>query len=543
MSIIKKINIKNFLGLEELGLDCSKINLIKGPKGSGKSSIIEAIEKTFTNKNRRTEVVRHGEDEATLYLELDNGLEIDRKIRNEKADYLKVRKENESVPSTEKFLRSLINGDIFRPLDWVNMSIKDQTKSILGMLEIDWSQDDILNWFGDIPSNVDYTEHILQILKAIEIKYFNEREEINRRIKELKIQMKNILDELPAEYDGETWRNVKVQEYYSEVSKAQEINNLIEKAKSLQEGFENKVQAIKEGTENSISKVELKYRELESDIKDIVDLSKNKIEKAKEVISSVGEKQSNIKTKLEIEEEKEIQVIKEKYRNLVIDKVKEVEKEAEEQKELIQIQEQKIAAKESELLGLDDKKQFEIQAVKKECENQIELVKAKIGEASQYLNSHEPIDITELQHKADKVAEMQSYLRQWDMYIDIRDNKLSPKQQLGELLTVKISKARKLPQELLAIANMPIEGISVDGEGLIRINGILIDGLSDGEKLELAMKIAKAQAGELKVICVDKFESLNPAAQDKILNEMQDDEYQYFITSTMSDEFEIEKRD
>lgn len=539
---ISRLSIKNFLGLEELGLDCSKINLITGPKGSGKSSIIEAIEKTFTNKSRRTEVVRHGESEATLYLELDNGLEIDRKLRTDKADYLKVRKENEAVPSTEKFLRSLINGDIFRPLDWVNMSIKDQTKSILGMLEIDWSQDDILNWFGDIPSNVDYTEHILQILKAIEIKYFNEREEINRKIKELKIQMKNILDELPVEYDGETWRSVKVQEYYSEVSKAQEINNLIEKAKSLQEGFENKVQAIKESTENSISKVELKYRELESDIKDIVDLSKNKIEKAKEVISNVGEKQSNIRTKLEIEEEKELQAIKEKYRTLVIDKVKEVEKEAEEQKELIQIQEQKIAAKESELLGLDDKKQLEIQGVKKECENQIELVKANIGEASQYLNSHEPIDITELQHKANKVVEMQSYLRQWDMYIDIRDNKLSPKQQLSEVLTVKISKARKLPQELLAIANMPIEGISVDGEGLIRINGTLIDGLSDGEKLELAMRIAKAQAGELKVICLDKFESLNPAAQEKILSEMQEDEYQYFITSTMSDEFGIEKR-
>src|SRR3712207_3755150 len=128
MSKIKKLNIKNFLGLEELGLDCSKVNLIKGPKGSGKSSIIEAIEKTFTNKNRRTEVVRHGADEATLLIELDNGLEVDRRIRTEKSDYLKCRKEDEAVPSTEKFLRGLINGDIFRPLDWVNMSAKQQTK-------------------------------------------------------------------------------------------------------------------------------------------------------------------------------------------------------------------------------------------------------------------------------------------------------------------------------------------------------------------------------------------------------------------------------
>lgn len=125
--------------------------------------------------------------------------------------------------------------------------------------------------------------------------------------------------------------------------------------------------------------------------------------------------------------------------------------------------------------------------------------------------------------------------------VDIRDNKLATKERYSNDLTAKIDKARELPGELLKTAKMPIEGISVDAEGLIRINNTLIDGLSDGEKLELAMRIAKAQAGELKVICLDKFESLNPKAQKKLLEEMSNDEYQYFVTSTMADEFEIEK--
>ncbi len=125
--------------------------------------------------------------------------------------------------------------------------------------------------------------------------------------------------------------------------------------------------------------------------------------------------------------------------------------------------------------------------------------------------------------------------------VDIRDNKLAAKERYSNDLTARIDKARELPGELLKTAKMPIDGISVDSEGLIRINNTLIDGLSDGEKLELAMRIAKAQAGELKVICLDKFESLNPKAQTKLLQEMSNDEYQYFITSTMSDEFEIEK--
>lgn len=563
MSIIKRLSIKNFLGLEELGLDCSKVNLIKGPKASGKSSIIEAIEKTFTNKNRRTEVIKHGAEEATLLVELDDGLEVDRRIRDEKGDYLKCRKENEAVPSTEKFLRSLINGDIFRPVDWVNMGIKEQTKSILAMLEIGWSMEDIESWFGEAPTNIDFNQHILQILKSIEVKYFKDREEVNREIKELKTQIKVILAELPAEYDGELWRNKKVQEYYSKVTEAQKINNWINEAKKLQENFDEKVNSIKANGENDKSRVAFKFRSLREDIKDIIDLSKSKIEKAKSIIEGLDTTfetglralevdVKNAKSDLDIELQAKIQEIREQYaeRLSLVDKKFNEDKEKlkvqlentkEESKNIISINDNKIASKEQELLGLDELEKAELKAVDEKSNTEIEKEQLRVGKAAEYLKNNELVDIEPLQNEADEVAEMQSYLRQWDMMLNIRDGKLADKERYSNDLTAKIDKARELPGELLKIAKMPIEGISVDSEGLIRINNTLIDGLSDGEKLELAMRIAKAQAGELKVICLDKFESLNPAAQAKLLAEISVDEFQYFITSTMADEFEIEK--
>lgn len=563
MSKIKKLNIKNFLGLEELGLDCSKINLIKGPKGSGKSSIIEAIEKTFTNKNRRTEVVRHGTDESTLLIELDNGLEVDRRIRTEKSDYLKCRKEDGAVPSTEKFLRSLINGDIFRPLDWVNMNIKEQTRSILSMLEIGWNKENIINWFDELPSNIDYEQHILQILKAIELKYYKDREEINRDIREFKTQIKVILDELPAEYDGEVWREKKVQDYYNKVAEVQKINHWIEEAKALQANFEDKVNAIKSNGESEKSKIQLKFKDQTQDIKDIIELSKSKIEKAKETINGLdvtyatGSKNielDNQKAKADLESELQakIQELQAEYseRISVVDTKankdkenlkKQLELTKEESKDLISINENKISSKEQELLGIDDLEKAEIKAVDEKITAEIEKEEIRVGKAAEYLKNNEVKDIEPLQKQADEVADMQSYLREWDRMVDIRDNKLAAKERYSNDLTARIDKARELPGELLKTAKMPIEGISVDAEGFIRINNTLIDGLSDGEKLELAMRIAKAQAGELKVICIDKFESLNPKAQTKLLEEMSSDEYQYFVTSTMSDEFEIEK--
>jgi len=184
---ISRLSIKNFLGINEVNLDLKKINYLQGPKGSGKTSLLEAIEKIFTNKNRRTEIVKHGENESCLYARTDDGLEIDRKVRTDKSDYLKVRKNEAAAPSTETFLRSMIQGQIFRPLDWINLSVDEQTKSILSMLEIGWTMEQIEGWFGEIPSGIDYQMHILQILKAIETKYFKEREAVNREIKELEI--------------------------------------------------------------------------------------------------------------------------------------------------------------------------------------------------------------------------------------------------------------------------------------------------------------------------------------------------------------------
>ncbi|WP_416044661.1 AAA family ATPase [Clostridium tyrobutyricum] len=541
MSKIKKIEVKSYVGLQEFGLDAGKVNIFRGPKGSGKSSVIEALETAFTNSKRRTEVIRHGQDEATLYVELDNGLEINRKIRNGKADYLKVRKGDEGVPSTERFLRKLINGDIFRPIDWVNLSSKEQTKSILNMLQIEWSQEDIQKWFGEIPSNIEYNQHILMVLKAIETKYFKDREEVNRIIKELKTQIQVIKKELPADYDGEEWRNKKVQEYYNKVSEAQKINQYIDQARALQEGFETKVQAIKANSENDKSRIEMKYKDQRQDIKDIIDLSNSKIEKAQQFIRDTEVKVNLAKEKLDTELNTEIQKLKEKYSKLKLQKEQEIISESDEQKDLIHIQENKISAKQQELMGLDELEDHEKSSIDEKGLSEIEKEKIRVGKAGEYLEEHEPVDIEPLQQEADKVAEMQSYLRQWDMLIDIRDNKLSDKERYASILTTRIEKARTLPQELLKTAQMPIEGISVDEKGLIRIKGTLIDGLSDGEKLELAFKIAKAQAGDLKVICLDRFESLR-SDQKAILESAMNDEYQYFITEhTDGSEMEIEK--
>lgn len=538
---ISRLRAENFLGIRERELDLKKINYVKGPKGSGKTSIVEAVEKVFTNKNRRTELVRHGEKEACLYVKTDDGLEIDRKIRTEKSDYLRIRKNEIAAPSTERFLRGMIQGEIFRPLDWINLSVKEQTKSILAMLEIGWSMEQINEWFGEVPSgdDINYDMHILQILKAIESKYFKERETVNREIRELEIQVKGMMDELPAGYDGDKWRDKKLQEYYAKVTEAQKVNHFIKEAKTLKENFESKVASIKAQAEGEKSKVKLKYAEQKQDIKDIIELSKGRIEKSNALISSANERVQFELLKLDNELESEYQALLQKYTELKDRKKKEIQLEVNEAKDIISINESKISAKEQELLSLDELMDHEYAAIDEKGVNAIETEKVRLGNAAKYLENNIPVDIEPLQAKAEEVERMQSFLREYDKMVDIRDGLLERKRKIAADYTVKIEKARTLPTELLKTASMPIEGISVDANGLIRINGTLIDGLSDGEKLELSLIIAKAQCGELKLICLDRFESLNEKERINLINQMVNDDYQYILTSTESDELEI----
>jgi len=102
---LSMLEVGNYVSLTEKIYHLGKINIITGRVGSGKTSIIEAIEKCFSNKSQRVEVIRHGEESATIFIKTDDGLEIERKIRKNKADYLKVRKAGQVVPSTEKFLK------------------------------------------------------------------------------------------------------------------------------------------------------------------------------------------------------------------------------------------------------------------------------------------------------------------------------------------------------------------------------------------------------------------------------------------------------
>lgn len=558
---IKRLEIKNWIGISEFAMNLGKINRFSGHKGSGKTSVVEALEKAFTNKNRRVEVIRHGADEARIFVQTDDDLEVERKVRDGKADYLKVRKQGESVPSTEAYLRKFISGEIFRPLEFVKKDPAEQARIILNMLEIPWTMDDIANWFGEIPKDVSYEAHILQVLKQIEATYYNQRESINREIKVLEAQVKGIKDGLPPNYDGEHWRQQKVSEYYGKVAEAQEVNRRIENAKSLIEGLENRIATIRAEAETDKQSKKNAFDRQRAENREFTQFLNQKIGKAETIITGAGAKLESLSKavdqELELNIQKEESDYQEKLRELKAEyeeKVKAHRENAVVAKGLLKKNtdaevtkanddiakcKNSLAAKEQELLNIDTLEEQALAAVDENAKQRIETENAKAGNAKTEAEK-EPIDIEPLQKEANKVADMQSYLHDFDRMEDIFKTKLAPRHEQSMVLTARISKARELPMELLKIAAVPIPGITVDGEGRIRVDGTLLDGRSEGEQLDLALRMAKAQAGELGLICIDGISKINPSDRKWLEDEMATDDLQYVVLDTTEGNLNVE---
>jgi len=541
---ITTIKIDNFIGISEFNYNPSGVTVLEGPKGSGKSSVLEAIETAVSNTRRRTEVVRHGENEASLFIQTDTGLEIDRKVRNEKADYLKLRQEGAGIKSTESELRRFISGDIFRPLDFIALSPKEQTAIILNMIKMNYTNQEIESWFGSdkILSGINTDKHMLQILKDIESKMYAERQEINREINILQAQVKGIEQSLPANYDGEAWRVKSIQEYYNKVSDAQKINGYIAEAEYLKQNIQTRLDAIESEKQNQVSKLDLKYKDQESDIKDMIELSRSKILASQNVIQNADRVKEVELLKINEAKRAELEAIEQRYSEIAKGLELSIKEDIETQKDIIQLQEQKIATKESELVGLDEKKALETIGIESSTDHKIEIEKERVGKAAAYLLNNTLIDIEPIQTEAEEVESMKEHLREWDRMLEIRNEKLAPKIAHSDLLTNFIEVARNKPSELLKQHELPIDGIGVDENGLIRINGILLDGLSDGEKLEAAFKIAIQRIGELRVLCLDGFEKLNEKEQRKVIAICEENDIQCFVTITAdseSGEFEV----
>ena len=250
-----KIKIKNLFGICETELDGRSVEMT-GKNGTGKTSVIDAIKYALTNGSEREYIIKKGETEGEILIETDTGLRIDRKKRTNKADYKSVKDGRNNVAGPEALLKTLFTPLQLDPVKFIGLDRKEQNRMILDLIEFDWDLNWIKEQFGEIPPDVDYSQNILQVLHDIQDEnghYFQERQGINRDLRNKKAFVEEIAESIPENYEADKWENYDLGETYRRIEQAKVINGRIERAKIFRDSYESKVRGYQAEREMEVS--------------------------------------------------------------------------------------------------------------------------------------------------------------------------------------------------------------------------------------------------------------------------------------------------
>ena len=240
---ISKLKIKNLFGINEFEADEKSIELL-GANGTGKTSVLDSIRLALTNKTDREYTVKNGETEGEIYIEFDNGIAIQRKPRTNKTDYKKITQNGKEIQKPEEFLNQIFSKLQLDPVEFMELDTKEQNRVLLEMIQYDWDLKTIENWFGEIPTGVDYSKSILEVLQQIASEdgfYYKQRRIINSDIKNKEAIVEEMVRSIPEGFNAQKWENYDLTEAYSKLENARQYNSKVDKAIDLKNNYDIKI--------------------------------------------------------------------------------------------------------------------------------------------------------------------------------------------------------------------------------------------------------------------------------------------------------------
>ena len=161
-----------------------------------------------------------------------------------------------------------------------------------------------------------------------------------------------------------------------------------------------------------------------------------------------------------------------------------------------------------------------------------------LEKSNNFIIKNEVQNIDLLVTETEEIEKMKGFIA-LDQNREVARTNLFSKEKTAEHYNQLVEFCRNKPKEIISQMKLPIEGLGIDADGNITINAIPIKNLSTAEQLDLAIDIARTTAGELKVICIDKFESLDQESQERFIKKTEDDGFVYCITRVSSGDLTI----
>ena len=292
-----KIVIKNLFGIRETTLDGKSVE-ISGPKGAGKTSVLDAIRFALTNRSERDCIVHQGADEGEIIIETTTGLSIDRKALPAKsAGTVKVRDGSLLQTRPAEFLSQIFTPLQLNPVEFTQLSRQEKNRVILSLIEFDWDVNWIREQFGEIPQGVDYSKHILEVLNDIQAEngvYFQSRQNINRDIRNKQAFISDIAKDIPSGYDYDRWNQYPIGDRYRELERLREKNSVIERAKAFRANFTSKLRGLEGSRDVEIGAIDRDIAAERAALTGSIERMKAELQATEEKLAQLSRRQDRV---------------------------------------------------------------------------------------------------------------------------------------------------------------------------------------------------------------------------------------------------------
>jgi len=494
---ITGIKVKDYLIIKELELGndniSPKLNIFLGKNRSGKTSIIKAIETGLLGTTDPS-VIRIGSDKSEIQIDIDGLLKVHRTI-TPKGQRLKVINETGDIKSNpQTFLSSLLGNFSFDPITFVTLQGKERVKYLQELFKTTVKPEDLKDAGVDDDSikRLDFTKDGLSVLKDAENIIYARRAEVNKQVNQKWAVLQEGENKLsgfdPNSYEPDKIDRIEkeTQNIKSEITRAQALKTQQEKNERLRLSLQNKIdQANKELDE-------IPVREM--------------------LVATIKEDETEF--------------------NNIVEQIKKLEAQ------LAKVNERILQNK--NLLNKREKFQKDI-AGWQETLGHLDVVDIPdIGTLTNQLKEYE-----EEYRKA--LAESELYETWLEVEQDIKPEYLKLKKESERLTAILDSLRKDLPQKISKEANIPIENLRFEGDKIF-VGDKSIDNMSTSEQVAFALKIVRELNKDkpLKVMCLDRVESLDEDTLKEFERQIEDDDWQYFLTrvwtgdETMENAFFVE---
>ncbi|RLC78086.1 MAG: hypothetical protein DRI81_07495 [Chloroflexi bacterium] len=247
---ITRLKIRDFEGIEALDLEPSRLTILRGQNGAGKTSVLEAVRAAISNRPERSRLVRDGNGHSSLVLfELSDGTTGERRVTDEgrTAGSVELKRGDVPLKSPQGILDKLQGGFGLNPVSFLNLNEGEQREAILRVTKVDLPIEEAIRLSaGERRAGVSYDAHPLQVLKQIKESLYYYRRDVNRDALKLRNAAEKMREAVAGrDIDTELLRNFDLEKAIAKLTRAQDAEKAINQTERRIGQIEGEMQRLR----------------------------------------------------------------------------------------------------------------------------------------------------------------------------------------------------------------------------------------------------------------------------------------------------------